>query len=199
MLKSHGLPVPLLDDLLSAFDQDMEKTRDGAGYAHRAELLDYCRRSANPVGRLLLHLYGVQGAQALDAERRHLHRVAAHQLLAGPERGHAARALSTCPTKTAPPTAWIRAQLLALRPDAAQTTELIAENVSGWTLRHHAARRAAGAPRARPHGLGAAPGGARRACAFWTTSSPCATPRCAHDRACAPGTCPTMLWRALWM
>jgi phytoene/squalene synthetase len=35
------------------------KTRDGAGYADRAELLAYCQRSANPVGRLLLHLYGV--------------------------------------------------------------------------------------------------------------------------------------------
>ena len=35
------------------------------GLRHRAELLDYCRRSANPVGRLLLHLYGVHSAQAL--------------------------------------------------------------------------------------------------------------------------------------
>jgi len=65
MLRSHGLPVPLLDDLLSAFVQDIEKTQDAAGYATRTELLDYCRRSANPVGRLLLHLYGVDGAQAL--------------------------------------------------------------------------------------------------------------------------------------
>ena len=65
MLRSHALPVPLLDDLLSAFVQDVQKTRDGAGYGDRAELLDYCRRSANPVGRLLLHLYGVQDAQAL--------------------------------------------------------------------------------------------------------------------------------------
>ncbi len=53
------LPVPLLADLLSAFEQDVRKTRDGASYADRAELLDYCRRSANPVGRLLLHLYGI--------------------------------------------------------------------------------------------------------------------------------------------
>ena len=65
VLRSHHLPVHLLDDLLSAFVQDVEKTRDGAGYATRAELLDYCRRSANPVGRLLLHLYGVHSAQAL--------------------------------------------------------------------------------------------------------------------------------------
>ena len=65
VLRQHGLPVALLDDLLSAFVQDVEKTRDGATYADRAALLDYCRRSANPVGRLLLHLYGVADAQAL--------------------------------------------------------------------------------------------------------------------------------------
>ena len=66
VLRNHALPVPLLDDLLSAFIQDVQKTRDAQGYADRAELLDYCRRSANPVGRLLLHLYGVTGAQALE-------------------------------------------------------------------------------------------------------------------------------------
>jgi len=59
------LPEELLADLLSAFMQDIEKTRDGGSYADRAELLDYCRRSANPVGRLLLHLYGVHDAEAL--------------------------------------------------------------------------------------------------------------------------------------
>ncbi|MCZ8251874.1 MAG: squalene synthase HpnC [Hylemonella sp.] len=59
-LQAFDLPVSLLDDLLDAFAQDVRKTRDGQGYADRAELLDYCRRSANPVGRLLLHLYGVQ-------------------------------------------------------------------------------------------------------------------------------------------
>lgn len=48
------LPVGLLRDLLDAFAQDVTKTR----YASFAELLDYCRRSANPVGRLLLHLCG---------------------------------------------------------------------------------------------------------------------------------------------
>ena len=65
VLQRHALPPQLLGDLLSAFVQDVEKTRDGAGYADRAELLDYCRRSANPVGRLLLQLYGVHGAEAL--------------------------------------------------------------------------------------------------------------------------------------
>lgn len=65
-IQQHQLPVALLDDLLSAFIQDIEKTRDAATYADRAELLDYCRRSANPVGRLLLHLYGVHDAAALQ-------------------------------------------------------------------------------------------------------------------------------------
>jgi squalene synthase HpnC len=60
-MRSHGLPLPLLEALLDAFEQDLVKTR----YADRAELLDYCRRSANPVGRLLLHLYGIQDARAL--------------------------------------------------------------------------------------------------------------------------------------
>jgi hydroxysqualene synthase len=64
-IAQFALPEALLADLLSAFVQDIEKTRDGGTYADRAELLDYCRRSANPVGRLLLHLYGVNDAQAL--------------------------------------------------------------------------------------------------------------------------------------
>jgi squalene synthase HpnC len=64
-MRGFALPEPLLADLLSAFMQDIEKTRDAAGYADRAELLDYCRRSADPVGRLLLHLYGVDDARAL--------------------------------------------------------------------------------------------------------------------------------------
>lgn len=64
-IATHALPLPLLHDLLDAFVQDIEKNRDGAGYATDAALLDYCRRSANPVGRLLLHLYGVHDAQAL--------------------------------------------------------------------------------------------------------------------------------------
>ncbi len=65
MIRAFGLPTPLLADLLDAFGQDVVKTRDQAGYADRAELLDYCRRSANPVGRLLLHLYGVNDEAAL--------------------------------------------------------------------------------------------------------------------------------------
>ncbi len=62
----HRLPPELLHALLDAFVQDIEKTRDGTGYANMVPLLDYCARSANPVGRLLLHLYGVGEATALS-------------------------------------------------------------------------------------------------------------------------------------
>jgi hydroxysqualene synthase len=65
MIRQFALPVPLLQDLLDAFTQDVIKTRDGSGYADQNELLDYCRRSANPVGRLLLHLYGIADEAAL--------------------------------------------------------------------------------------------------------------------------------------
>ena len=62
VIAEFDLPAPLLADLLSAFEQDVVKQR----YATEAELLDYCHRSADPVGRLLLHLYGVHDAQSLD-------------------------------------------------------------------------------------------------------------------------------------
>ncbi|KKW68729.1 hypothetical protein AAV94_03510 [Lampropedia cohaerens] len=61
----HGLPVPLLDALLDAFEQDVKKTATGQGYSDREELLDYCSRSANPIGRLLLHLHNVQDEASL--------------------------------------------------------------------------------------------------------------------------------------
>jgi hydroxysqualene synthase len=57
----HRLPLPLLTDLLDAFAQD---TRNPP-YPDRATLLDYCRRSANPIGRLLLHLHRVDDTAAL--------------------------------------------------------------------------------------------------------------------------------------
>jgi squalene synthase HpnC len=60
-IEAHSLPLPLLTDLLSAFKQDT----DNPLYADRAGLLDYCARSANPVGRLLLHLAGVDDREAL--------------------------------------------------------------------------------------------------------------------------------------
>ena len=61
VLARFKLPMDLLTDLLSAFRQDVVKCR----YLDRTELLDYCRRSANPIGRLLLHLYGVRESEAL--------------------------------------------------------------------------------------------------------------------------------------
>lgn len=64
-VRAHQLPLALMGDLLSAFAQDVHKTESSTTYADRAELLDYCRRSANPVGRLLLHLYGVDDAESL--------------------------------------------------------------------------------------------------------------------------------------
>ncbi len=65
VLTHFKLPVNLLSDLLEAFAQDVAKTRDQAGYHTQVELLDYCRRSANPVGRLLLHLYNVSDDTSL--------------------------------------------------------------------------------------------------------------------------------------
>lgn len=53
VVRDHALPLQPFHDLLSAFEQDVSKTR----YRDDAELRDYCRRSANPVGRLMLHLY----------------------------------------------------------------------------------------------------------------------------------------------
>lgn len=60
-IRRHRLPPAPLFDLLSAFEQDVHQPT----YADRAALLDYCRRSANPIGRLLLHLYRVDDATAL--------------------------------------------------------------------------------------------------------------------------------------
>ena len=60
-LATHQLPLNLLTDLLSAFAQDTGNPR----YGDRAALLEYCTRSANPIGRLLLHLVEVSDSDAL--------------------------------------------------------------------------------------------------------------------------------------
>jgi squalene synthase HpnC len=65
MIQRHQLPLDLLTDLLDAFEQDVRFTFEQRRYADDAELLDYCRRSANPIGRLLLHLYDVHDPKAL--------------------------------------------------------------------------------------------------------------------------------------
>ncbi|MFJ2988796.1 squalene synthase HpnC [Collimonas sp. NPDC087041] len=58
---AYDLPLTPFRDLLSAFKQDVVTTR----YGQFTELLDYCRRSANPVGFLMLHLYGEATEQNL--------------------------------------------------------------------------------------------------------------------------------------
>jgi len=64
-IRRYSLPLSLFDDLLTAFIQDVRTTR----YDTDAEVLDYCRHSANPVGRLLLYLYGVaDDANLRDAD-----------------------------------------------------------------------------------------------------------------------------------
>ncbi|MEW6119111.1 MAG: squalene synthase HpnC [Pseudomonadota bacterium] len=60
-IRAHNIPFAPFRDLLSAFEQDVTKSR----YASFGEVMDYCRRSANPVGRLMMHLYG-------DDDPRHL-------------------------------------------------------------------------------------------------------------------------------
>lgn len=58
----HQLPLPLFHDLLSAFSQDVVTLR----YDSFETLVDYCRRSANPVGRLLLQLFRRSEAELLQ-------------------------------------------------------------------------------------------------------------------------------------
>lgn len=60
-IERHALPVRLLHDLIDAFVQDCANLT----YDDRAQLLDYCSRSANPIGRLLLHLYDVHDDASL--------------------------------------------------------------------------------------------------------------------------------------
>ena len=58
-LRELDLPKAPFDDLLSAFLQDTEKKR----YATFAEVADYCRRSANPVGRIVLMIHGYRDTE----------------------------------------------------------------------------------------------------------------------------------------
>ena len=57
----HSLPLQPFEDLLSAFEQDIVQKR----YVDQESLDHYCARSANPVGRLMLHLYGAIAPDAL--------------------------------------------------------------------------------------------------------------------------------------
>ena len=61
-----GLPASLLEDLLQAFRMDVTVRR----YATYADLLQYCRYSANPVGRIVLHLFDEAKPQNLEYSDR---------------------------------------------------------------------------------------------------------------------------------
>ena len=61
IVAGYRLPLQPLRDLISAFKQDVVTTR----YATYDALLDYCRRSANPVGAMMLQLYGAANPQNL--------------------------------------------------------------------------------------------------------------------------------------
>lgn len=61
-IKDHRLPLAPFNDLLSAFEQDVTTAR----YSSFDALRDYCRRSADPIGRLLLGLYRRSDTEALD-------------------------------------------------------------------------------------------------------------------------------------
>jgi squalene synthase HpnC len=126
-LRRHALPVALLESLLSAFEQDVVKDR----YANRRELLDYCSRSANPVGRLLLHLYGVRDDDSLnqsDALCTALQLTNFWQdLSVDLPRGRVYLPLTDCAKESVEP-----AQLLALQHDEA-TRRLVAR-VTQWAL-----------------------------------------------------------------
>lgn len=65
-LAEFALPANLLHALLDAFEHDVRMTQSGGSYPDTDALLAYCANSANPVGRLLLHLYGVQDALSLE-------------------------------------------------------------------------------------------------------------------------------------
>jgi squalene synthase HpnC len=62
-IHQYALPLAPFYDLLSAFRQDVVKKR----YSDFGEVVDYCRRSANPIGRLLLCLFGEDTTENLQA------------------------------------------------------------------------------------------------------------------------------------
>ncbi len=60
-IERHDLSVSLLEDLLDAFSQDVTQQR----YENFAELMQYCRKSANPIGRLLLQLNKIEDSHLI--------------------------------------------------------------------------------------------------------------------------------------
>jgi hypothetical protein len=64
-ITTFNLPSDPLFKLLEAFEQDVRYTEQGKRYESQEALLNYCAKSANPIGRLLLHLYGIEEADSL--------------------------------------------------------------------------------------------------------------------------------------
>jgi squalene synthase HpnC len=199
-IAQHGLPEDLLADLLSAFMQDIEKTRDRGTYADRAELLDYCRRSANPIGRLLLHLYGVHDAQALAQSDAICSALQLINFWQDPSvdlpRGRFYFPLTDCARRRLTRENFkVFAPLSRAAPAGGHQPGL-----GGVALgaRAHDRGRAAGAPPAGPHAAGSCAWSCRAACASSTRSRPglrhlLAAPH--HRQADAP----VLLWKAMRM
>ena len=61
-IDQYQLPLGLFFDLLSAFEQDVVQQR----WPDEASIADYCRRSANPIGRLMLALVGIRATEQLE-------------------------------------------------------------------------------------------------------------------------------------
>ena len=61
-IDQYQLPLGLFFDLLSAFEQDVVQQR----WPDEASIRDYCRRSANPIGRLMLALVGIRSTEQLQ-------------------------------------------------------------------------------------------------------------------------------------
>lgn len=59
VIQQYQLPVENFRQLLSAFRMDVTRNR----YENFPELIQYCRRSANPIGRLLLHIYNASSEE----------------------------------------------------------------------------------------------------------------------------------------
>ncbi len=81
-IEKRDLPIPPLEDMLSAFRMDLDVQR----YATIAALRGYTSRSAEPVGRLLLALFGYRDAELVRYADEMSTALAAHQLLAGRRR-----------------------------------------------------------------------------------------------------------------
>ena len=78
-VERYGIPIEPFEALISAFEQDQTVTE----YLTYEQLLDYCTRSANPVGHLVLYVAGAFSTGERATGRRDLHGAATGELLAG--------------------------------------------------------------------------------------------------------------------